>query len=84
VGWKHITVRLAVSMRELAAERLEPGAGWPALYDSYEEMEAHQTMGPDDPDDHLPDDWREIWGDGLVDEVDAPACARPGAHAPRG
>lgn len=42
VGRQHIGVRLAVAMRRLPVEALDPGKDWPELYASYEEMAAVQ------------------------------------------
>ena len=39
-GADHLGVRLAVAMRTLPGEALSPGADWPELYGSYEEMRA--------------------------------------------
>jgi hypothetical protein len=42
-GRDHLGVRLAVATGRLPAEVLDPGAGWPALFDSYDEMAATQA-----------------------------------------
>ena len=41
-GAEHIGVRLAVATGRLPAEALAPREGWPALFDSYDEMAAAQ------------------------------------------
>ncbi|WP_436759385.1 DUF6283 family protein [Streptosporangium sp. V21-05] len=39
-GENHLGIRIAVAQRRLPVEALTPGAGWPDLYGSYEEMAA--------------------------------------------
>lgn len=43
VGHRHLGVRLAVAQGRIPAEALAPRPGWPALFDSYQEMAAHQA-----------------------------------------
>lgn len=45
-GVNHIGVRVAVAMGRVPAEALRPGEEWPALFDSYEDMEAAQASAP--------------------------------------
>jgi len=45
VGHRHLGVRLAVAQGRLSGAALEPGDGWPPLFDSYAEMAATQR-GP--------------------------------------
>lgn len=40
VGREHLGVRLAVATGRLDPAALDPGPGWPVLYDSYESMAA--------------------------------------------
>lgn len=42
-GYEHIGVRLAVARGALPREALRPGDGWPALFDSYDEMAEAQA-----------------------------------------
>lgn len=42
-GVEHIGVRLALSMGRLPASALQPGPGWPELFETYEEMAAAQA-----------------------------------------
>ena len=42
-GVDHLGVRLAVITGALPGEALHPGPGWPALFDSFEEMAATQA-----------------------------------------
>lgn len=46
VGCEHIGIRLAVAMNRLDPDTLRPHAGWPELFDSYDDMAA--TQGRDD------------------------------------
>ena len=46
-GRDHLGVRLAVATNRLPAEALDPGDGWPALFDSYIEMAATQAATDD-------------------------------------
>jgi hypothetical protein len=43
----NLRIRIALARRELPLEAVEPGAGWPPLFSSYEEMAAAQGR-PDD------------------------------------
>jgi hypothetical protein len=47
VGHHHLGVRLAVITGRLDAAALEPGADWPALFESFGEMAATQAGGED-------------------------------------
>lgn len=38
VGYQHLRIRLAVVLGTLPAECLRPSAGWPDLFDTYDEM----------------------------------------------
>jgi hypothetical protein len=40
VGFDHLTIRLAVAAGRLPAEALQPGHGWPPLYDSFDQVAA--------------------------------------------
>lgn len=46
VGRDHVTVRMLVATGALDAAALDPGAGWPELFESYEEM-ATAMGGPE-------------------------------------
>ena len=39
-GYEHLGVRLAVATGTLPAEALNPGDGWPELFESYDELAA--------------------------------------------
>lgn len=52
-GHRSVPVRLAIAMGRLDPAALEPGEGWPELYDSWDEMAAAQQWNPGDPDGHL-------------------------------
>ena len=43
VGIEHLGVRVAVATGALTPEVLQPGADWPALFDSYTEMATAQA-----------------------------------------
>jgi hypothetical protein len=50
-GLDHLTVRLALAAGQLPPEALQPGADWPPLYDSFEDLcAANGTMTDHDPD----------------------------------
>lgn len=53
-GHRSVPVRLAVAMGRLDPAALEPGDGWPELYDDWDEMAEAQLWAPGDPDGHLP------------------------------
>ncbi|MET7363224.1 DUF6283 family protein [Streptomyces sp. NPDC005562] len=42
-GRENLAVRLAVAIGNLPEDALEPGDGWPSLFDSFEEMAARQA-----------------------------------------
>lgn len=46
VGLEHLGVRVALAAGRLPATAVSPGADWPPLFDSYEEMAATQAMAP--------------------------------------
>lgn len=60
-GYDSLRVRLALRRGLLPAEALAPKSEWGELYGSWEEMVAHQTLEPGNPDDHLDDDLRAAW-----------------------
>lgn len=45
VGAGHLGVRLAVIQGRLPATALQPGEGWPELFDTYDEMADTQRAG---------------------------------------
>lgn len=50
-GVEHIGVRFAIAQGRLDPARLSPGEGWPALFESFEEMantQATPTTSTDD------------------------------------
>lgn len=60
-GRDSLRVRLALRRGLLPVEVLTPKPEWGEMYDSWEEMVAHQTLAPGDPDDHLDEDLRATW-----------------------
>jgi hypothetical protein len=53
-GHRSVPVRLAIAFGSLDPAALEPGDGWPALYEDWDEMAAAQQWNPGDFADHLP------------------------------
>lgn len=48
-GRHHLGVRLAAALGRLDPAALEPGPGWPDLFDTYDEMAATQAATDEDP-----------------------------------
>lgn len=47
-GMDHLGIRLAVALGRLPASALRPGAEWPDLFDSYDEMAERNGLAADD------------------------------------
>jgi hypothetical protein len=52
-GERSLPVRLALAMGRLHPGALAPAPTWPALYETWDDMVAAQTLRPGDPTDHL-------------------------------